>query len=164
MSPKKAINRRPERLIIDFTETFWLIGIRSELEIFELVYHINLSINSKFKRTDQDILLADQNYAWPIYKWQPFENSKPEYIFSNWFESIQKASRYSLGFLKELDTPWFKKVYLLPELNHMDYFIKLYIHDRVKLLMDQINEIGAIFFHVVISSEQVKNPEILIFD
>lgn len=164
MSPKKAINKRPERLIIDFTETFWLIGIQSELEIFELVYHINRFSNATFKRNHQDILFENQNHGWPLYQWQQFENSKPEYIFSNWFESIQKPSYNSFSLMKVLDTPWFKKVYLLTEFHQMDYFVKLYTYNRVPLLVDQINKIKGVFLHMVIPSEQIKEPEVLIFD
>lgn len=162
--PKKVSYKRSPRLVVDFKETFWLIGIQSELEIFELVYHINRLGNSRFKRTNEDILTENQTHGWPLYQWQQFENSKPEYIFSNWFESPQKPNGESPVLLKAFDTPWFKKVYLLTEFNQMDYFIKLYIGDRVKLLMEQINKIKGVFLHLVIPSEQIKNSALLIFD
>ncbi len=164
MSPKKVNYTRLPRLVIDFKETFWLIGIQSELEIFELVYHVNLIGNSYFKRTENDILIENQTHGWTLYQWQQFENSKPEYIFSNWFESIQKPSNESLTLLKGFDRPWFKKVYLLTELSQMDYFIKLYIYDRVRSLVEQINTIKGVFLHLVVPSEQIKMPELLIFD
>ncbi|MCY4161269.1 MAG: IPExxxVDY family protein [Flavobacteriaceae bacterium] len=164
MSKKRTKNRKPLRLDVDFTEPFWLIGIQSELEVFELVYHINLLSHSKFKRTNQDILLENSDCGWPLYQWQQFENSKPEYIFSNWFESIETHSTKSYGLLKDFETPWMKKVFLLTEFNQMDYFVKLYINHRVELLVEKIHEIGGVSLHLVISHEQVKTPEILIFD
>ncbi|MCY4561309.1 MAG: IPExxxVDY family protein [Flavobacteriaceae bacterium] len=164
MPKKKYTQQRPERLRLEFTEEFWLVAVQSQLEIFELVYHINYLMHSHFARTDDDIVMGEMKKGWPIYRWQFSENAPPEYIFSNHLDQMLSPEDNTLELLKDLQTPWFKKVYLLTQFKQVDFFIKLHDQIRGKIFESELKKIQGVTLSFLVSMMQIKNPRLLIFE
>ena len=73
---------------LSINEDFWLIGIQSGLEIFELVFKINQKSNSCFQRAEFDLQQHDSNEIYLVYKWKAEENEPPYYVFSNIYTTV----------------------------------------------------------------------------
>ncbi len=108
----------------DFDEDpFGLVALHSSMEDFELVYHINRVLHSKFRRCKEDFQLTPQ-LTFPIFEWRDEKNDRDWLLVTNNCISEDALIRSDL-FQGE---PSFAKHHFVQELKEVDYLIKI-LHD-----------------------------------
>lgn len=152
-----AIHKISEDL---FEDTFSLIALHSTLEDFALVYAINKSLKTKFRRLRTDFELK-QSVCFSIFEWKDGSNDSHWTLIAN--ESVKKV--YAAGKDLFADEPTYAKNYLLPEYKEVDFFLKIEqddldsTHEIVKRLLSMPRILTAYKIDV----EKLKSRNNLIF-
>ena len=155
--PKKYIL---SNIIIE--DSFYLIGINSALDNYNLVYKLNKQLNLNFVRSKKDIDLPREK---AYYSHFIAKNKSKEIIydfFSNKFKKISSPNK--LNKLDLFNTPFSKEVYLLEEYKEADYFLKSTDQKYHQEIINYIRNIPQISIIYNVNSNEIKNKENLIFN
>jgi len=109
------------KIMGDFYEDpFDLVAIHSSLEDYELVYFINIHLNSRFRRSEKDFELSIE-VSFPIFEWIDEQNEVNWALITNNSTSENNAPRTDL-FKEEIAYTAHR---LVPERKEVDYFLKV---------------------------------------
>lgn len=150
-------------LVADFPEeNFRLLAINSSLEDYKIAFEINRVTGAQFRRVKKDIDLPKKNACFSRYTWYDTKTKSTYDLFSNKFK--QKSHKVNTVVPLLFEEPSIKKVYLLPEFDNADYFIKGKNMEMLDLFKNKFDAISDIILIGLISHETIKNNLNLIFD
>ena len=126
-------------------DEFKLLAIHSSMENYKIAFLLNTYCGSKFVMCKDDIELPLKNAFFQNFEWNNPKKGIHCNLFSNKFIKLSVNKSKGTGLF---DIPETKKVYLLPELKKVDYFIKINSGISVEVLnkkIDLINEISSCY-------------------
>ncbi|MCX2678853.1 IPExxxVDY family protein [Galbibacter sp. EGI 63066] len=150
------------KLLDDFYEhPYTLIAIHGSLEDYRLAYFLNLELNIKLERLDNDVNIAEQGNV-PAFKWFDEENEVSWNLLKNKAKVVLDRTEPDL-FGKN---PAIQAKFLIPEYNKVDYFLKIdeegtYKNEIPALI--KIKKIPGIITAYKIDTQQLKSKNNLIF-
>lgn len=149
-----------------YDASFSLIAIHCRLEDYRLAYLLNKHLNIQLARKDQDL---DYNYfaaSFPIYEWE----NESEYTTWNLVSNIcvkEEDALQSSGSLFKERNQITKTYHLLPELNKVDYLMKISNENQnhnERLILDRIQSIPQVITTYSIDNYKIKSKDNLIFN
>ncbi len=155
-------------LVEEFTdEDFLLLGITASIEMYRLAFLINKQLKVRFELQDKEIdfLYHDCEARFPLYHYYSTDLQSNIYLAANSFKA-QINNHLSSGNLFS-ETVTTKTKYLLPELKHADFLLKIEEDSdlvNLKQLRYEINQIKQVASAFTIEKEQIKSPQNLIFN
>lgn len=149
---------------LSITKDFWLVGIQSSLEIFELVFKINQKSNSCFERAKFDLQQHDSNERYLVYKWKSEENEPPCYVFSNSYTTKSYPSELIQYNALISSTPIINTLYLLPQFNMVDFFVRVESKRLAKSFKLKMETIDDILMSFLVHSNHVKDSCRILFE
>lgn len=161
---KKNVLTLDEFIDIDFS----LIGINTSMEMYRLIYFINkkLETNFELQEKDVDFEYEDCTAHFPLYYHYSKDLQSNVYIVANKHKAkVNQVNSSGSLFLE--DSSFYKTKYLLPELKHVDFLLKVEENEdyiSLKKITAQINEIKQVSSTFAIELEQIKSPQNLIFN
>ncbi|NJB71304.1 hypothetical protein GGR42_001766 [Saonia flava] len=143
-----------------YEDSFALIALHSSMEDHALAYAINLTLNSNFKRTKEDLDVS-QSISFPIFEWKDIVNDRDYTLIAN--SSIKEEKKEQDG-LFQFETS-FTKYHLIPEYKEVDYLLKIEQDENVveENIIESILSIPRIVTAYVLDTEQLKSKKNLIF-
>ena len=149
------------------TDNYTLIGVYSSYENYRLAYFLNELFGWQFKRLplDLDFQFKDAFVQFPIFKSKYYENEVDIYLMNNYVKKREEKKVSSGLFDQQIERT---KVYnLLPELNKIDYLLKIEDeHGNIPLnnLTKKINQTNFDASACIIPNKQLKSKDHLIID
>ena len=147
---------------------YYLIAIHTSLEDYRLAYFINqnLPINLSKNENEIQINIKEGETNFSRFYYYDIENAISWNLIQNKSEVVQHKEGNSrnlfLNVMMEVST----KVFLLPELKKVDYFLKIENTDdiinvsKIQTILNKIESISAIY---KVETNQIKSKNNLIF-
>ena len=136
------MNKKKLYTLDEFEEDdFSLLAIHSSLENYKIAFLLNTYCGSQFVMCKKDIELPLKNAFFQNFEWDNPKKGIHCNLFSNKFIKLGINTSKGAGLF---DIPETKKVYLLPELKKVDYFIKINSGISVEVLNKKIELINDI--------------------
>lgn len=146
------------RILEDFyDEWFMLIALHSNLDDHVLAYSLNASLNTRFKRSRQDIEIA-KNLSFSMFEWFDERTESLWSLIPN--ATLGEKDVSMTGLFK--DMPSSAKNHLVPEHKDVDYFIKI-DQEIPDTMVKKIQDIPSIMTAYTIDCEKIKSKKNLIF-
>jgi len=147
-------------------ESYALIAIHCNLEDYRLAFLLNKHLNIKLKRCLKDLDFEYTMASYSIYEWKD-ENQQMTW---NLVENIcrkEEDALTSTGSLFQSPTKVIKTFNLIPELNKVDFFLKIdndgnQIYE--KSIIEKIHNIPQIATVYSVDSEELKSRDNLILN
>ncbi len=141
---------------------YYILGIHSTLEDYQLAYLLNSFLGINFKRSLNDIDFKNKtNEAYfPLYEYTDYNTDNDWFLISNIYKTNIKES--NKGLFSENET----RLYLIPEKKKVDYFLKLegeFTRNQIDKTIEVINEISQVITSYNIDTNKLKSKEFLIF-
>lgn len=156
-------------LVEDFTDVnFLLLGIKASLEMYRLAYFINKHINVRFELQEKEIdfLYHDCEAKFLLYHYYSVDLHSNFFLVANTFKAeIKNDNQIGRNLFSETITT--KTKFLLPELKHADFFLKIEEDSdlvNLKQLRNEISQIKQVSSAFIIKTEQIQSPQNLIFN
>ncbi|MCP9199198.1 IPExxxVDY family protein [Gramella sp. GC03-9] len=149
-------------------EHFQLIAIYSSMEEYKMAFFLNKYLKLKLTRDRMDIDFMHNlfNAVYPLYSFKnPATYLKFELVANKFKGKPVKVLRSGSLFREEEVSP--QEVYLVPEYNKVDYFLKLSEEATTNEFLRMINSIGQIpgvqAAHAI-DVDNLKSKQNLIFE
>ena len=137
-----------------------IIAIHSALELFDLAYKINSSLNLKLYRCDVDISFKKNKEEYMVYKNSGNENGLSIWLYSNSFVDSNLNKTSQLLFSEESI-----ERSLMPEFPKADYLLKLIGEEKfLKPFLKSISLINEVSSCYLVPENKIKSKNNLIFD
>lgn len=149
------------KIIGDFYEDpFDLVALHSSLEDYELVYFINMHLQSRFRRCRNDFEMSPE-VSFPIFEWKDEPNAIYWSLVTNNSLSEYRLPRTDL-FKEETS---YTTHHLVPERKEVDYFIKVeQTHVNVEVdIVKPLQSIPKIITAYQVDIDSLKSKNNLIF-
>ncbi|MFE3869694.1 IPExxxVDY family protein [Flavobacterium sp. ZS1P70] len=147
---------------------YYLIAIHTSLEDYRLAYFINqnLPINLSKKETEIQINIKEGETNFSRFYYHDIENDISWNLIQNKSEVIQQREGDNQNLFSNIVMEVATKVFLLPELKKVDYFLKIENTDdiinisKIQTILNKIDSISAIY---TVETNQIKSKNNLIF-
>lgn len=145
-----------------------LIAIHSVLEDFRLAYFINQKLPIVLSKSKEDIgvTIKEGEAFFSKYAFDDAKNGIDWYLLPNKNEVIVKKRSVGQNLFLDTAVEIATKVYLLPELKKVDYFLKIKNNKGtfdLNQIIKQINSIERIASVYAVIPEKIKSKNNLIF-
>lgn len=146
----------------NFNDTFFLEGVCSSDEDYQIAFQLNQILDSSFYRSKQDLDFHNTNVFFSRFIWEKETEGIIAEMFSNKFQKVLSSKEKLNNTL--FDTPNRKEVYLLTEFKQLDFIIK--VNDRITLnkIRSALQKLSNIALHYTIENDKIQNRLHLIFD
>ena len=137
-----------------------IIAIHCALELFDLAYKINSSLNLRLYRCDLDISFKKNKEKYMVYKSSESEKGLSVWLYSNSFiySNLNKTSQ--LLFSEEA-----VERSLMPEFPKVDYLLKLIGEEKfLNPFLKSISLINEVSSCYLVRENKIKSKNNLIFD
>jgi len=156
------MNKKKLYTLDEFEEDdFSLLAIHSSLENYKVAFLLNTYCDSQFIMSKEDIELPLKNAFFQNFEWNNPKKGIHCNLFSNKFTKLGVNKSKGPGLF---DIPETKKVYLLPELKKVDYFIKINLGISVEVLSKKIKLINEISMCYTPKTSKINFHHTLNFD
>ena len=144
-----------------YDESFILIALHTTLDDYALVYGLNQSIKSKFKRAKKNFNLAE-NKSFPIFEWDDEFHDKYWVLVANHSSEQEKLIPNNDLFQNEST---YTKPRLIPEYKDVDYLLKIETEKELEInsLIKNILTLPRVMAAYEISTDKLKSKNNLIF-
>jgi hypothetical protein len=147
---------------------YYLIAIHTSLEDYRLAYFINqnLPINLSKNETEIQINIKEGETNFSRFYYYDIENAISWNLIQNKSEVIQQKEENNQNLFSTIIMEVATKVFLLPELKKVDYFLKIENTDdiinisKIQTILNKIDGISAIY---TVETNQIKSKNNLIF-
>ena len=146
----------------DISDTYFLEGICSALEDFELAFQLNKSLGSCFYRVSKDIDFPAEEAFFSRYVWETEREGVYAELYSNKYQKPIPHTENLKNIL--FDAPHLKEVYLLPEFKQLDFILKVNEQSILELLKATLQELALVSLHYTLNQKKIRNQLHLIFD
>ena len=150
-----------------FEEPFILLAIHSSMEEYRMAYILNRQLGLRLERSREDVDLQEKGVKslFPLYGFDNIQEYCQFYLVSNVSRTrIASEKAEILLFQQEND---YKKTFLLPEFQKVDYFLKIQgdLPQKIEtVLLPKIKEIPQVSTAYPIEHARIKSKENLIFE
>jgi hypothetical protein len=157
---------------LDFDEfdeiDYHLVAIHTSLEDYRLAYFINqkLPINLCLNKDEIQINIKEGETKFSRFFYYDNDNEISWNLIQNKNEVIQQAKDNSQNLFSNINMQVVTKVYLLPELKKVDYFLKIEnIEDNKNIyeIQSLLNTIENISTAYTVDTHKIKSKNNLIF-
>lgn len=143
-----------------YDESFILIALHTTLNDYALVYELNQSLKSRFKRAKKNFDLAE-NKSFPIFEWDD------EFNDMYWVLVANQSSEQELIANNDLfqNESTYTKPRLIPEYKDVDYLLKIETEKDIEInsLIKNILMLPRVMAAYEINTEKLKSKNNLIF-
>ncbi|WP_366185430.1 IPExxxVDY family protein [Flavobacterium ovatum] len=147
---------------------YYLIAIHTSLEDYRLAYFINqkLPINLGKSKDEVHIKIKGGETQFSRFYYDDTENSVAWDLIQNTNEVFQQNRETTNNLFSDSTIEMATKVYLLPELKKVDYFLKIENSNdtidvsKIKQILNTIDEISTAY---AVETDQIKSKNNLIF-
>ena len=147
---------------------YHLIAIHTSLEDYRLAYFINqkLPINLGKSKNEIQINIKEGETKLSRFYYHDVENEISWDLIQNTSEIVQQKNDNSQGLFSNIDIEVSTKVYLLPELKKVDYFLKIENTDKtmdmskIQSILNTIENITTVYS---VETNKIKSKNNLIF-
>ncbi|MFP4844458.1 IPExxxVDY family protein [Winogradskyella sp. PE311] len=153
-------------LVNDFyDDAYKLIAIHCGLEDYRLAYLLNKTLDLKLERNEKDLDFQYLTSSYSFFEW----NNKSQYVTWNLVSNVckkEEVSLYSTGSLFTQNESVLKTFHLIPELNKVDFFIKIsgeIQNVNEKLILNKLQNISQIVTSYAVNPLKIKSRDHLIF-
>ena len=154
-------------MIDDFDdESYTLIAIHCSIEEYRLAYFLNKHLGINLKRCENDLDFDYLKASFPLYEWEDVQCETTWNLISNICKR-EEESVSSSGTLFENPIKNIKSFNLIPEMDHVDFFIKIRNEGsplNEKSIMSRIHDIPQVAAVYPVDVFDLKSRENLIFD
>lgn len=148
-----------------YDDAYKLIAIHCGLEDYRLAYLLNKNLELKLERNEKDLDFQYLTSSYSFFEW----NNKSQYVTWNLVSNVckkEEVSLHSTGTLFTTDEKVLKTFHLIPELDKVDFFIK--ISDEIqnvneKLILQTLQNIPQIVTTYTVNPLKIKSRDHLIF-
>ena len=151
----------------DFEESiFTLIAIHCTIEDYRLAYLINKNLGINLVRQKNDLDFSNGKSTYSIYEWEDEKQRLSWYLVSNICKT-NDVHQVKTGLLFQNNQSVTKTHHLLPELNQVNYFLKIddeFNIKKEKHIVNTIQNIPQIITAYTIDQNQLKSKDNLIFN
>ena len=157
---------------LDFGEfdeiDYYLIAIHTSLEDYRLAYFINqrLSINLAKNKNEIQISIKEGDTKFSRFYYYDVEKEIYWNLIQNKNEVVQRKNNSGQNLFSNIDVEVSTKVYLLPELKKVDYFLKIENIDEttdLSNIQSTLNTIENITTAYSVETNKIKSKNNLIF-
>ena len=152
--------------VIDFDDaSYILIALHCNLEDYRLAFLLNKFLGTKFKRCSHDVDYEYLRASYPLYEWFNAQDQLKWLLVGNICKR-EEDSVVSSGTLFDSPLKNIKTFQLIPEMEQVDYFLKIENDDQpiqTKIILEQINSIPQIAAVYEVDENELKSRENLIF-
>ena len=152
--------------VIDFDdESYILIALHCNLEDYRLAFLLNQALGTRLKRSKNDVDFEYLKASYPLYEWQNEQNDINWILVGNICKREEEVL-VSTGTLFDSPIKNIKTFQLIPEMEQVDYFLKIENDDQpiqTKIILETINSIPQVAAVYEVDDEQLKSRENLIF-
>ncbi len=146
----------------ELSDTFFLEGICSPLEDFELAFQLNQKWGSQFFRSSKDIDFPALNAFFSRFVWEnELEGVQAEFYANKFQQTVLDHKNLTRTLF---DTPHRKEVYLLPEFKQLDFILKVNEQSKLESLKACLMELPSVSLHYTLNQDNIRNQLHLIFD
>jgi hypothetical protein len=147
---------------------YYLIAIHTSLEDYRLAYFINqnLPINLSKNENEIQINIKEGETNFSRFYYYDIENAISWNLIQNKSEVIQQKEGNSRNLFSNIIMEVATKVFLLPELKKVDYFLKIENTDdiiNISKIQTKLNKIDSISAIYTVETNQIKSKNNLIF-
>jgi hypothetical protein len=147
---------------------YYLIAIHTSLEDYRLAYFINqnLPINLSKNESEIQINIKEGEANFSRFYYHDIENAVSWNLIQNKSEIIQHKEGNSRNLFSNIIMEVATKVFLLPELKKVDYFLKIENTDdiiNISKIQTKLNKIDSISAIYTVETNQIKSKNNLIF-
>ena len=147
---------------------YHLIAIHTSLEDYRLAYFINqkLPINLGKSKNEIQINIKEGETKFSRFYYHDVENEISWDLIRNTSEIVQQKNDNSQGLFSNINIEVSTKVYLLPELKKVDYFLKIENTDKtmdmskIQSILNTIENITTVYS---VETNKIKSKNNLIF-
>jgi hypothetical protein len=145
-----------------------LIAIHSVLEDYRLAYLINQNLPIVLSKSKEDIgiTINEGEALFVKFIYEDFKNDIQWSLMPNKNEIVIKKKSTGQNLFLNTDVEIATKVYLLPELKNVDYFLKIKNNKGIfdlEQIIKKINTINRIATVYAVIPEKIKSKNNLIF-
>lgn len=155
------------KLLVDdfYDDAYKLIAIHCGLEDYRLAYLLNKSLDLKLERNEKDLDFQYLTSSYSFFEWKNVAQFVTWNLVSNVCKK-EEVSLYSSGTLFTTNEKVLKTFHLIPELDKVDYFIK--ISDEIQnvnenLILNKLQSIPQIITSYTVNPLKIKSRDHLIF-
>lgn len=143
-----------------YDESFILIALHTTLDDYALVYGLNQSIKSKFKRAKKNFNLAEHK-SFPIFEWDDEFHDIYWVLVANHSCELELIANNDLFHNESTYT----KPRLIPEYKDVDYLLKIETEKEIEInpLLKKILMLPKIMAAYEINTDKLKSKNNLIF-
>ena len=155
------------KLLIDdfYEDNYILIAIHCRLEDYRMAYFVNKNLGINLSRRSKDLDLNYTASSYALFDWFDETNDEFWHLVANICKK-EEESLSSSGVLFNDDRKITKTYNLLPELNQVDFFLKI-SNDRFqvndKLIINKLQQIPQIITCYKVEVNNIKSKAHLIF-
>lgn len=147
---------------------YHLIAIHTSLEDYRLAYFINqkLPINLGKSKNEIQINIKEGETKFSRFYYHDVEKEITWNLIQNKSEVVQQKNDNSQGLFSNINIEVSTKVYLLPELKKVDYFLKIENTDKtmdMSKIQSILNTIENITTAYSVETNKIKSKNNLIF-
>ena len=157
MNAKKVYN-------LELEETFEevnLIAIHSSLEGYQLAFYLNNTLNSNFKRSENDLSFKGIKNNFIHFEWEDKMYDFQCSLFSNKYQNELKQQKLISNNLFNL--PIRNEVYLFSEFKQVDFFIKSSDRETIETVLSHLKKWSKISLLYQVDTEVIKKKINVIF-
>lgn len=140
-----------------YDEWFMLVALHCNQEDHVLVYALNSTLKTGFKRSKQDVDIAE-NLSFAMFEWFDEKTDSNWSLFPN--STFGHGDLNMTGLFENMSSS--AKHHLVPEYKEVDYFIKIdqEVSDK---LVKSIQEIPTVMTAYMVDCEKLNSKKNLIF-
>lgn len=155
--------------IEDFDDIdFQLLAIHTSLEDYRLAYFINQMAALRLKKCESEINIKNKEGE-TSFSHFIFDDEEKDICWSliqNKTEILSQQNQRGQGLFAETENQISTKIYLLPEYNKVDFFLKIencYEEETIQSAVSKITNIDRVNLAYLIDPEKIKSKNNLIF-
>lgn len=145
---------------------FNLIAIHSTMDDYRLAYLLNKHLDILLTKSKDPLVIRAKGGVGLFDRFQ-YEKADLDIrwnLITNWFESDPVLYEDSINLFANTMTSAGTKIYLVPELRKVDYFLKIENHDcNIAELVSKLNKIDRIATAYLVDHSKIKSQNNLIF-
>lgn len=146
----------------EISDAYFLEGICSTLEDYQLAFQLNKIVGSHFYRVSEDIDFPAVDAFFSRYVWETEREGVHAELYTNKYQKTITHHKNLKNIL--FDAPHLKEVYLLPEFKQLDFILKVNEQSILEMLKAALQELAAVSLHYTLNQEKIRNQLHLIFD
>ncbi len=150
----------------DFDDASYLLfAIHCRLEDYRLVYYLNKVLDLQMRRCSYDVDFEYLKASFPLYEWENVQHDVKWTLVGNICKK-EEDGIFSSGTLFNTTIKNIKTFQLIPEMQQVDYFLKVendHHPIQQRLILDKINSIPQVAAAYEVDACDLKSRENLIF-